>query len=109
MEKNHEENIRSKLLAKNNILVNAINAITNMDDDVRDCDESVEIYNINDKIIFNNVIRNKYLIEEYKIYYTKISLIYSELERAGSFKKEKLLRIIKNIYLKIKGKYVTFE
>lgn len=107
--KSHEEKIRSKLLARNNILVKAINAIANMDDDICDVDESVEIFNISDKITFNNIVRNKYLIEEYKVFYTKISSIYSELESSGSFKKEKLLRIIKTVYLKIKGEYVTSE
>lgn len=107
--KSHEEKIQSKLMAKNTLLINAINAIANMDEDACDTEDSVEIFNISDKIIFNNVNRNKYLIEEYKVYYTKISSVYSELERSGSFKKEKLLRIIKNIYLKTKGKYVTSD
>lgn len=107
--KSHEEKIQSRLIAKNTLLVNAINAIVNMDDEECDVDDSVEIFNITDKIVFNSVVRNKYLIEEYKVFYTKISTIYSELERSGSFKKERLLRIIKNIYLKVKGKYVTSE
>lgn len=107
--KNHEEKTQSKLLNKSNLLINAINAIVNMDDEACVIEESIEVFNINDKITFNNVVRNKYLIEEYKVYYTKISSIYSELEHSGSFKKEKLLRTIKNIYLKIKGRYVISD
>ncbi|MDR1884173.1 MAG: hypothetical protein LBR26_15540 [Prevotella sp.] len=38
-------------------------------------------------------------------YYGKINSLYGELESQGSFKKEKLLRNIRTVYLKTKGKY----
>ena len=53
-----------------------------------------------------NPIRNQALIEEYKIYTTKVASLYDELESQGSFKKEKLLRNIKTLYLKTAGSYI---
>ncbi len=62
---------------------------------------------ISEKITYNSIKRNRFLIDEYKIYYSKINSLYEELEKQGSFKKDKLLRNIKNIYLKAKGDYVN--
>jgi hypothetical protein len=61
------------------------------------------------KIEFNRVVRYKPIIEEYKIYQGKLSKIYDEIERLGSTKKELVLRNIKNLYLKEKGKYGSVE
>jgi predicted metal-dependent hydrolase len=63
-------------------------------------------FNITDKISHNALKRNKSLIEEYGKYYPKINSLYRELEKQGSFKKEKLLRNIKQLYIRIKGQYV---
>ncbi len=86
----------------------AINAIADaeFDDNSFKHDEVSEPFNIKDKINHNAIKRNKSLIEEYKIFYTKISSLYNELEAQGSFKKEKLLRTIRLLYLKAKGVYV---
>jgi hypothetical protein len=61
------------------------------------------------KIEFNKVVRYKPIIEEYKIYQGKLSKIYDEIERLGSTKKELVLRNIKNLYLKEKGKYGSID
>lgn len=61
------------------------------------------------KIEFNNVIQYKPIIEEYSIYQGRLSKIYDEIERIGSTKKEMVLRNIKNLYLKEKGKYSTMD
>lgn len=63
-------------------------------------------FNPADKISFNCLRRNKSLIEEYRVYHSKINSLYQELEKQGSFKKERLLRNIETIYLKILGNYV---
>lgn len=44
---------------------------------------SSKVFNINDKISFNAINRNKALIEEYKIYYSQLNALYSELEMVG--------------------------
>lgn len=61
------------------------------------------------KIEFNNVIQYKPIIEEYSVYQGRLSKIYDEIERIGSTKKELVLRNIKKLYLKEKGKYSTMD
>lgn len=104
--KNHESKFLHEQLRNPSLLMQAINAIADPDfesDAVND--ERLQAFGIPDKISYNNIKRNKYLIEEYSGYYGKINSLYGELESQGSFKKEKLLRNIRAVYLKIKGKY----
>ena len=61
------------------------------------------------KIEFNNVIQYKPIIEEYSVYQGRLSKIYDEIERIGSTKKELVLRNIKKLYLKEKGKYSIMD
>lgn len=109
--KNHEEKMQLNILSKKTLLVSVIDAIadSSFGDDCNTDSDSTSIFNINDKLNHNNIIRYRHLIEDYKIYYTKLTMIYNELEYAGSFKKESLLRNIRQIYLKIKGKYAVTE
>ena len=107
--KNHENLVQQSLFIKKPLLLNqAINAISDIDFDEDDggFDEQTRSFNISEKIEHNSVKRNKLLIEEYSKYYGKINSLYSELEKQGSFKKEKLLRNIELLYVKIKGKYI---
>lgn len=105
--RNHESKLlHSTLRNKPTLLSIAINAISDINFNDGDDNDGTKPFNIDDKISFNAIKRNKSLIEEYKIYYSQLNTLYSELEKAGSFKKEKLLRNIRLIYLKIKGKYV---
>lgn len=62
-----------------------------------------------DKIAHNNVIRYKPIIEEYAVYQGKLNKLYREIEEQGSTRKEFVLQNIKNLYLKEKGKYTSFE
>jgi len=64
-------------------------------------------FDIEAKIGYNDIARNKFIIEDYKVFYPKVNALYKELESQGSFKKEKLLRNINLLYLRAKGKYVT--
>jgi len=61
------------------------------------------------KIQYNEVRKYKAIIEEYKIYQGRLSKIYDEIERIGSTKKELVLRNIKNLYIREKGKYDSFD
>ncbi|MGE4414625.1 MAG: ABC-three component system protein [Bacteroidales bacterium] len=104
--RNHESKFLHEQLRNPSLLMLAINAIADAsfeNDEISD--ESLQVFGIQDKISYNNIKRNKYLIEEYGGYYGKINSLYSELESQGSFKKEKLLRNIRTVYLKTKGKY----
>jgi hypothetical protein len=62
-----------------------------------------------EKIQYNNVIRYKPIIEEYKVYQGKLNKLYEEIEIAGSTRKEFLLLNIKNIYLKEKAAFDTID
>jgi hypothetical protein len=105
----HENKQLDKLSKNPSLLIQAINIIAdeNFDDDIK-IDKTEKIsFEINEKILFNEIKENRSLIEEYKVFHSKINSLYKELEIQGSFKKEKLLRNIKMIYLKTKGKYIS--
>jgi hypothetical protein len=68
--------------------------------------ESLVSFGVDQKIKFNSLVENRYIIETYSDFTSKINAIYGELERDGSFRKENLLKIVNLFYLKIKGKYV---
>lgn len=106
--KDHEAIQLIKLVSNPTLLGAAINAIIAADFEGDEANDLIEAssFDIAEKIEYNAVKRNKPLIEEYKVFHAKISAIYSELENQGSFKKEKLLRKIRNAYLKVKGSYV---
>ena len=61
------------------------------------------------KIQYNQVVQYRPIIEEYSIYQGRLSKIYEEIERIGSTKKELVLRNIKKLYLREKGKYNSFD
>jgi hypothetical protein len=107
--KNHEEARTYSYLTDRPSLLNIV--ITRLselelEDGFISSEDSLKAFRINDKIKFNNLKRNKALIDEYKVFYTKINSLYQTLEEAGSIKKDNLLRNVKKIYLKVKGKYV---
>ena len=105
----HESLCMQNMLNKHpSLLAQAINAIANINlDEVKIETDQVKSFEISKKIEHNALKRNKYLIEELSKYYGKINSLYGELENQGSFKKEKLLRIIKMIYIRIKSKYIN--
>lgn len=107
MKRNHESSILSRIMNKNpSMLINTINAISGINILNIDKNKQVNPFNPKDKIDYNSVKRNVALINEYKIYYSRINSLYDELEQQGSIKKEKLLASIELIYTEIKGKYV---
>lgn len=105
---NHHSKIIQRLQTKQSLLKMAIDAIADydLDEGFHSLSESRSPFNIDHKIQYNMVVRNRPLINEYKVYYNKISTLYDELEIQGSFKKDKLLNNIRRIYLKVKGKYI---
>jgi len=107
--KQHESTRTYAYLNEHPSLLNTvINAISEMVFDLENVDfsEKREAFEIEHKIKYNDIKRNRALIDEYKVFYTKVNSLYQTLEAEGSFKKENLLRNIRNTYLKIKGKYI---
>lgn len=104
--KHESEFVIHKINSNPSMLLNAINAIANIQ-----LDNTLEADNLNPpnpktKIAHNCIKRNVTLIQEYKVYFQKINSLYDELELQGSIKKERLLNNIKIIYTQIKGRYV---
>jgi len=106
--KNHEAESMNKRVRNTSYLGMIIDAIADadIDSDEFKTDTSFNAYSVENKIKFNSLKRNRSTIEVYNGYSSKLSALYNELEEEGSFKKENLLRNIKNRYLKVKGKYV---
>lgn len=106
--KNHESIQEQKLSSNPSFLNIVVEAIINTDLDnlYKNGQEIDNSFNTIDKLEYNSIKRNRSLIEDYKIYNAKISSIYKELEDYSSFKKEKLFRKIRDIYLKTKDKYL---
>ena len=115
MKRDHERDI-SKLTSGTNIIskypsilskiVNHLGAelINNLNtDDKKPAPDTEE------KILFNNIIYYKPIIEEYSVYQGKLNSIYEEIEKQGSSKKDFLLQNIRNLYLKEKGNFKTIE
>ena len=115
MKNNHEAKI-FKLISRSNILIknpSALNTIIsfigNRILDNTATEEPTNAPDTSDKILYNNVILFKPIIEEYAVYQGKLNKLYEEIEKQGSTKKEYVLQNIKTIYLKEKGKYKNFE
>jgi hypothetical protein len=107
----HEAKIL-RLISRNNILVknpSALNVVIGFvgKQIFRDTNttEPTNAPDTEDKILYNNVILFKPIIEEYAVYQGKLNKLYEEIEKQGSTKKEFVLQNIKSIYLKEKGKF----
>ncbi|MEM5948943.1 ABC-three component system protein [Spirochaetia bacterium 38H-sp] len=108
--RDHENKCRQQQLSKKSTLLNqAINAIASIELEDNLDNYSLETFNIDKKIEYNSIKEYRYIIEDCSKYYGKLNPLYSELEKQGSFRKEKLLRIIQNLYLKAKGEFVNGE
>lgn len=97
----------SIVVQRPSLLAVAINALAEADlDSDGNSGETPVSFDIAEKLRHNDVKRNHALIDEHKVLYTKVNSIYDALEEQGSFKKEKLLRNVRSLYLRIKGCYV---
>ncbi len=108
MKTDHEYKITQNMVEREpQIFFIIINALANVDWESKPQSESIESFSIEKKIKFNNIVRWRPYIDEYKEYQGKIDSVYNELECSGnSFKKGKLLRLISHAYLEIKGEWM---
>ena len=111
----HEAKIL-RLISGNNILVknpSALNVVISfVGKQIFGDTTTIEPTNAPDteeKILYNNVILFKPIIEEYAVYQGKLNKLYEEIEKQGSTKKEFVLQNIKSIYLKEKGKFKDID
>ncbi len=106
--KDEHESKQKDFLAKKSsqLLTQAIKEIAAIElEEANLAEDKKKPFNIPDKISYNALKRNRFLIEEYKAYFGKINMVYEEMEQQGVFKKEKLLRVIRSFYLKAKGEF----
>jgi len=107
MKMSHESNfLHQKIKSNPSMLKNTINAIASMNFDDTPTEESLTPFDPSDKIRHNSIKRYSALIEEYKVYHTKLNSLYDELESQGSLKKEKILKNVYLLYLKVMGSYI---
>ncbi len=105
--KTHENACMQELLIKKPRLLNqAVDAIAEIDFEDNKDEEILKVFNIEEKIKYNSIKKYKYIIKENSKYYGKLNSLYAELEKQGSFKKIKLLKIISHLYLEVKGELV---
>ena len=84
-----------------------INAISETElEEEKNFSSNMEAFDIEAKIAHNDIKRNKAFLDEYKAFYVSVNSLYQILEEQGSFKKDNLLRNIRSIYVKVKGKYI---
>lgn len=113
MKKKHEKKIQE--LTKNKIinspsLLGKIIILLNKNKELNDGNE--EILNppkTNEKIKFNNLIENRPIIENYKVFQGKLNLVFKEIENDGSNKKEIILIDINTLYKKEILNYKNIE
>ncbi|SFJ03568.1 hypothetical protein SAMN05421638_1953 [Kaistella treverensis] len=115
MKRNHEEDILRKLSGQNLITKNpsALNiVIGSLGSSIFDStavNDPSSAPDPEEKILYNNVVRYKSIIEEYKVYQGRLNKVYEEIEKQGSTKKEYVLLNIKTAYLNEKKKYSSIE
>ena len=106
--KNHQEKIlNSKNGAFPNYFQQIIEAITRKDLINADTANDAIPYDISEKIEYNCLKKNKYIVEEYNIHTIGLHNLYDELEEFGTIKKNVVLKRIRHLYLEAKGKYTN--
>lgn len=106
MKDDHEAKIASRNLGRSpSMLKTAVNKISEIGlSELKDAD-ATKSFNITDKLNHNGIADKRRLINDLKIYYHKLNLLYDELDGTGSLKKENLLDNIRHIYLSVSGRY----
>lgn len=111
----HEKKIIELLSSKNLLsqhplaLNKVINLIGLKMDEVLDLPEAINAPNPDEKILYNNIIRYKSIIQEFASYQGKLNKIYEEIEKVGSTKKILVLHNIKMLYHNVKKDYPQME
>jgi len=104
----HEARIGSLVLQKNpSMLGKVVDVLSALDKIEPEELDQVKAFSISEKIEYNNLIVNKAIVDEYKVYSGQVDSIYSELESHGSIKKDKVLSLIRDCYLRAKGKLIN--
>jgi len=106
MKDEHEAKIASRTLGRSpSMLRTAIDKISKIGLNGLKNINAAKSFNITTKLDYNGVTHKRRLINELKVYYHKLNVLYDELDSVGSLKKEHLLDNIRHIYLDVSGRY----
>lgn len=97
-----EQNVLSKYPSALNLVINSLGKHFINDPEP---DEVWIAPSPEEKIKYNHLKDYQYVIKEHSVYQGKLNKIYDEIEKQGSVKKEVVLKNIRLLYLKEKGKY----
>ena len=81
-------------------LAMVINILSKEDWDIQDSLDSIDSFEIERKISFNNLSTVKYIIDDYKVHYNRVDKIYSEFDFMGNNKSSSVLGTIRIEYIK---------
>jgi len=80
-------------------LAMVINILSKEDWDIQDSLDSINSFEIERKISFNNLSTVKYIIDDYKVHYNRVDKIYSEFDLMGINKSSSVLGTIRKEYI----------
>jgi len=80
-------------------LAMVINILSKEDWDIQDSLDSINSFEIERKISFNNLRTVKYIIDDYKVHYNRVDKIYSEFDLMGINKSSSVLGTIRKEYI----------
>lgn len=84
-------------------LASVINILSKEKWDNANKSDSLNSFEVDRKISFNELVSSKDIIEEYRVYYKKVDEKYSEFDQQGINKSNSVLASIKREYLKLKN------
>ncbi len=80
-------------------LAMVINILSKEDWDIQEPLDSIDSFEIERKISFNNLSTAKYIIDDYKVHYNRVDKIYSEFDSMGINKSSSVLGTIRKEYI----------
>lgn len=83
-------------------LATIINILSKEDWDIHDSPVSINSFDIDHKICFNNLNAAKNIIDDYKIHHTRIDKKYSEYDLSGKNKSSSVVAAIRKEYIRAK-------
>lgn len=69
----------------------------------------VRVFNVDEKLIANQLSIAKDVIEDYKIHHGRVDRIYAEFDKSGRNKSKSILDSFRNVYLKLSGNFAGDE
>lgn len=90
-------------------LATIINILSKETFDVDISSHISKVFNVDKKLIFNNLNTAAMVIEDYKIQHHKIDKIYSVFDQSGKNKSNSVLHWLRETYIKLSSKYESDE